>query len=289
MAAAGEVPAPRRKPRLMGVVNVTPDSFSDGGRWLDPGLAREHGLRLVAEGAALLDVGGESTRPGAAPVAVEEELRRVLPVVAALAREARVPISIDTTKAAVAAAALDAGATLVNDVSAGRFDPDLLPLAAARGATVVLMHMQGTPRDMQLAPRYGDVVAEVEAFLRERAGAAAAAGLPRERVWLDPGIGFGKTLEHNLALLRALPRLRALGHALLVGVSRKAFLATIRTRAGAPPEPAAERLGATAAAVAHCALNGADVLRVHDVAAMAQAVDVALALADVHPDLRAAN
>jgi len=262
----------------MGVLNVTPDSFSDGGRFLEPARAVEHGLELLAQGADLLDIGGESTRPGAAALAPEEELRRVVPVLAGLRERTQAPLSIDTTHLEVARAALDAGATIVNDVSAGRSDPRMLELVAQRGAGFVAMHMQGSPRDMQREPRYADVLREVTEFLRERAAAALAAGVPRAGLWLDPGIGFGKTLEHNLALLAGTRALAALGQPLLLGLSRKSFLATIEQRAGLRPSAAHERLGGTLAACLWAARRGASVLRVHDVAPLRQALAVADAL-----------
>lgn len=266
--------SPPGPPRLMGVLNVTPDSFSDGGRFLDPDAAVEQGRRLRAEGATWVDVGGESTRPGAGTVPTEEELARVIPVVDALAAEG-VDVSIDTRKAPVARAALDAGARMVNDVSAGTHDEDLLPLVAERGCPLVLMHAGGEPATMQHDPRYRDVVAEVASSLRERAAAAVAAGVDPARLVLDPGIGFGKRLEHNLSLLRRLPELRSLGAPLLVGVSRKSFIGRL---SGA--ERPQDRVGGTAAAVTACVLGGAEILRVHDVGVMAEAVSVARALRD---------
>jgi dihydropteroate synthase len=255
----------------MGVVNVTPDSFSDGGLYFDAGAAIAHGEELARAGAAILDVGGESTRPGAEEVAVEEELRRVVPVIEGLAgREAE--ISVDTSKAAVAAAALDAGATIVNDVTALRGDPEMAALCAERGATVVLMHMLGTPRTMQREPAYDDVVADVRAFLAERIGAALAAGVIEERVWLDPGIGFGKTAEHNMELLRRLPELAELGRPLVVGTSRKSFIGKV------DGSDAGERLGGTIASSVLAAAAGAELLRVHDVAEVGQAMAVATAV-----------
>jgi dihydropteroate synthase len=256
----------------MGVVNVTPDSFSDGGLYLDPEAAIAHGRELLGEGADILDVGGESTRPGAAEVVVEEELRRVLPVVAGLAGEATV--SVDTMKAAVAAAALAAGAAIVNDVTALRGDPEMATVCAEGGATVILMHMVGTPRTMQDDPRYGDVVVEVRDFLAERLEAAVAAGIAEERIWLDPGIGFGKTAEHNLELLRRLGELGELGRPLVVGTSRKSFIGRVD---GSGPR---DRVGGTVASSLLAAGAGADVLRVHDVAAMRQALTVAAAVAE---------
>ena len=257
--------------KLMGVVNVTPDSFSDGGLYLDPAAAIAHGQELVAAGAGILDVGGESTRPGAAEVAAAEELRRVLPVVEGLAG-GEAEVSIDTSKAAVAAAALDAGATIVNDVTALRGDPDMAALCAERGATVVLMHMRGSPRTMQEDPTYEDVVAEVKDFLAARLAAAGAAGIAAGRVWLDPGIGFGKTAEHNLELLRRLGELRELGRPLVIGTSRKSFIGRLDGSA------AGERLGGTIASSVLAAAEGAEVLRVHDVAEVGQALAVATAI-----------
>jgi dihydropteroate synthase len=257
--------------RLMGVVNVTPDSFSDGGLYLDPDAAVAHGEELVEAGAAILDVGGESTRPGAEEVSEGEELRRVEPVVAGLAG-GEAAISIDTSKAVVAAAALDAGAEIVNDVTALRGDLEMAALCAERGATVVLMHMLGTPRTMQDEPHYGDVVEDVRAFLAERVEAATATGIAEERIWLDPGIGFGKTAEHNLELLRRLGELRALGRPLVVGASRKSFIGKV------DGSGAGERLGGTIASSVLAAAEGADVLRVHDVAAVGQAMAVATAV-----------
>jgi len=257
--------------KLMGVVNVTPDSFSDGGLYLDPEEAIAHGRELVGAGAEILDVGGESTRPGAEPVAAGEELRRVVPVVGGL-RELDCEVSVDTSKAAVAAAALDAGAMIVNDVTALRGDPEMAPLCAERGVTVVLMHMLGEPRTMQEDPRYDDVVAEVKAFLATRLAAATAAGIAEERIWLDPGIGFGKTAAHNMELLRRLGELREFGRPLVIGTSRKSFIGRVDGSA------ADERLGGTIASSVLAAAAGAEVLRVHDVAEMRQALAVAAAI-----------
>jgi dihydropteroate synthase len=256
---------------LMGVVNVTPDSFSDGGLYLEADAAVEHGLELAAQGAAILDVGGESTRPGAEPVAAAEEAQRVVPVVERLAAEGR-RVSIDTTKVDVARAALDAGATIVNDVAAFRFAPELAGLVAERGAGCVLMHMLGEPRTMQLDPRYDDVVSDVRAFLEERLAFAVAEGVPEERVWLDPGIGFGKSLEHNLELLRRLDEIVAIGRPVGIGTSRKSFLGKL---AGGKPE--GERLPGTIATNVIALERGASVFRVHDVAPVADALAVAAA------------
>jgi dihydropteroate synthase len=261
--------------RVMGVVNVTPDSFSDGGRFLQEDAAVAHGESLAADGADILDVGGESTRPGAARVPVEEELRRVVPVIRRLA-SAGALVSVDTSRHEVARAALEAGAVLVNDVSGFRWDPLLAPVVAEANAACCLMHVQGTPDTMQRSPRYGDVVEEVMAGLAGSLALAEAAGIPRGRVLLDPGIGFGKTAGHNLALLRRAGELRSLGCGLLVGTSRKAFLGTL-----CGDKPAGERLWATVGSVAALAARGgADVVRVHDVAEVRDALAVADAIRD---------
>ena len=257
--------------RLMGVVNVTPDSFSDGGRYLDAGAAVAHGRALLAEGADTLDVGGESTRPSAGPVTEGEELRRVVPVVGGLA-EAGARVSVDTSKLAVARAALDAGAVYVNDVTAFRADPGLAGLVAERAAGCCLMHMLGEPRTMQDHPRYDDVVSDVKAFLEARMAFAVAEGVPETAIELDPGIGFGKTVEHNLELLRRLDERVALGRPVVVGVSRKQFLGRITGR-----EVPAERVFATLAANVLALERGAAVFRVHDVAASRDALLVATA------------
>jgi dihydropteroate synthase len=256
--------------RIMGVVNVTPDSFSDGGRFLDRDAAVEHGTRLAAEGAAILDVGGESTRPGAEPVPAAEELRRVIGVIEGL-RATGAQLSVDTSKVAVARAALDAGASLVNDVTAFRGEPELAALVAARGAECCLMHMLGTPRTMQDDPHYDDVVSEVKAFLEERLAFAVAEGVAEDRVMLDPGIGFGKTLRHNLELLRRLDELVALGRPVVIGASRKSFLGRITGR------DTGERAVATAAVNVLALERGASVFRVHDVAETRDALAVAAA------------
>ena len=273
----------RGAPRIMGVINVTPDSFSDGGRFLDPLRALDRGMEMQDQGAAILDVGGESTRPGSEPVEARVELARVLPVVQLLAARAKVEISIDTTKSEVARAAIDAGATIVNDVSAGRSDAEMLPLAADRESTIVLMHLCGTPRDMQQRPTYEDVLVEVRDFLKERAEAALRAGIAPNRIWIDPGIGFGKTLDHNLELLARLDELGVLGYPVCLGVSRKSFIASVDETAGTASGPPESRVGGTAAAVALGVLGGASILRVHDVAIMAQAARVARAIADRMP------
>ena len=257
----------------MGVVNVTPDSFSDGGLYLDPEAAIRHGVELVRVGAAILDIGGESTRPGAEVVPADEELRRVVPVIEGLAG-LDAEISVDTSKAAIAAAALDAGAGIVNDVTALRGDAEMADLCAEREATVILMHMAGSPRTMQRDPRYDDVVAEVRDFLAARMEAALAAGIAAERIWLDPGIGFGKTAAHNLELLRRLAELADLGRPLVVGTSRKSFIGRLD---GSAP---GDRLGGSVASSVIAAANGATVLRVHDVAEVRKALTVTTAVLD---------
>jgi dihydropteroate synthase len=258
--------------RIMGVLNVTPDSFSDGGRYLKAAAAIEHGLELAAQGAAIVDVGGESTRPGAGGVELREELRRVIPVIEGL-RDAglRATISIDTSKLEVAGAALDAGATFVNDVTAFRAAPEMAALVAERGAECSLMHMQGQPRTMQDEPRYDDVLGEVREFLRERVAFAMEAGIARERIAVDPGFGFGKTVAHNLELLDRLDELVPLGAPILIGTSRKSFLGALTGRR------AHDRLAATIATNVIGLLRGASVFRVHDVAAVRDALAVAAA------------
>jgi dihydropteroate synthase len=254
---------------VVGVLNATPDSFSDGGAHLDPGRAASAAAEMVAAGAGMLDLGAESTRPGATPVPQQEELRRLLPVLRAVRAAVRVPLSVDTTKAAVAEAAIAEGADVVNDVSAGRADPAMFSSCARASVPIVLMHMQGTPATMQAEPRYGDVVGEVASFLSERAEAARAAGIAAEQIVLDPGIGFGKTVDHNCRLLRRLDALVALGYPVLVGVSRKGFIG--RLLQGRDVE---QRLFGTAAAVALAVAGGAKLVRVHDVAAVHDVVVV---------------
>ena len=261
----------------MGVVNVTPDSFSDGGRFLDPNAAVAHAQRLIAEGADILDVGGESSRPGAVERVPEaEEIGRVVPVIERIRAASPIPISIDTVKPAVARAAVAAGATIWNDISGLRGAPDSLATAAELGCEVVIMHMQGEPGTMQAAPRYDEVVDEVTAFLVGRAEAAMAAGVARARIWLDPGLGFGKTPAHNIALIRALPSLTALGFPVLVGLSRKSSIPLIaRDRSG--PDG---RLGGSIAAALAFARAGVAAIRVHDVAATKQALAIAAAIGE---------
>jgi dihydropteroate synthase len=257
--------------KIMGIVNVTPDSFSDGGLFLEPERAIRHARELLAGGADLLDIGGESTRPGARAVTAEEELARVAPVIAGM-RGNGAPISIDTSKLAVAEAALEAGAEIVNDVTALRAEPELAGLCAQRDCGLVLMHMRGTPRTMQENPTYDDVVDDVKAFLAERIEFATAAGVAEERIWIDPGIGFGKTVDHNLVLLRRLREVRGLGRPIVIGTSRKSFLGKLTGR------EVDERLGGTIASNVLALRAGADVFRVHDVAEVDQALRVAEAI-----------
>jgi dihydropteroate synthase len=265
-----------RRTALMGIVNVTPDSFSDGGRYLDTAAAVEQCLRLADEGADIVDVGGESTRPRAPEVPADEEADRVAPVIEAVAARLDVPISVDTSKPHVARAALEAGAAMINDVTAGA-ERGMLELAAERGVPIVLMHMKGTPRTMQDDPRYDDVVADVAEFLDARRAAAVAAGVRAERVIVDPGLGFGKTVEHNVEILARLAELGSLGCPLLVGPSRKSFIGRVLGL------DVGERLLGTAAAVVACVLGGAHVVRVHDVAEMRQVCDIADAVRRADP------
>ncbi len=257
---------PERLPRLMGIINVTPDSFSDGGLFATVDAAVEHGLRLAAEGADLLDVGGESTRPGALPVPPAEEAARVLPVLRRLASQTKVPISVDTRNAAVARAALEAGAAVVNDVSAGTHDPHMLDVWRQSACGIVLMHMRGTPQTMQVDPRYDDVVREVASSLAARVAACAAAGIDPGRIVVDPGIGFGKTAAHNVELLRNIAALHKLGRPVLVGHSRKRFLFELLGR------QTDERLAGTIGVSVALAMQRVDWLRVHDVAAVRDAL-----------------
>ncbi|MEC4889970.1 MAG: dihydropteroate synthase [Nitrospira sp.] len=260
------------RPLIMGIVNVTPDSFSDGGQFLDPEKALAHAMDLAEQGADIVDLGAESTRPGASPVDVEVELKRIVPLVASLAKRVAIPISVDTMKARVAQAAIDAGASIVNDVSGLRFDPEMASIVARTEAGLVLMHMQGMPEGMQQAPQYEDVATEVCAFFKERLIAAEQAGISKSQIVLDPGIGFGKLQEHNVELLNRLSVFSALNLPILVGLSRKAFLGKILDR------PVQERMWGTAAAVALAVDRGAAILRVHDVAEMLDVVKVAAAL-----------
>jgi dihydropteroate synthase len=259
----------------MGILNVTPDSFSDGGAHAGAAAAVEHGLRMAEDGADFIDVGGESTRPGALPVPEDEELRRVIPVIEALASAVRVPLSVDTRNAAVASRALDSGAVIVNDVSGLRHDPRMAGAIGSRGASAVVMHMRGTPSTMQDDPRYDDLAGEIMEFFRERLRAAAGAGI--RQVILDPGIGFGKTVEHNLEILGRLREFSALGYPVMVGPSRKSFIGSILGL------PVGERLEGTIGAAVAAAMNGANILRVHDVRAVARAVRVAEAALPYDP------
>ena len=263
---------------IMGILNVTPDSFSDGGLYFDRERAIAHGLELVEEGADIIDVGGESTRPGAAPVPTKEELCRVIPVIEFLRKETDVVISIDTYKANVAAAALAAGAGMVNDISALRFDGEMIDVLIRYDVPIVLMHMQGRPQTMQESPQYNDVVLDIIEFLRERIAAAAAAGISKKRLIIDPGIGFGKLLKHNLEILRRLDEFKDLGRPILIGPSRKSFIGQLT---GAPLK---ERLPGTIASIVLGIIKGAEIVRVHDVREAQQAIQVADAI--IRGDLR---
>ena len=257
---------------IMGVINVTPDSFSDGGLYFEEERAVERGMELEAEGADIIDVGGESTKPGSEPIAAEQELKRIIPVISALRKRTSSLISVDTTKSEVAQAALDEGADIINDISSFRFDSKMLPLAAQKQVPVVLMHMKGIPKTMQDNPRYEDVVLEVKAFFKEKIQAAQEHGINKEKIIIDPGIGFGKGLKDNLVLINRLQTFEELGCPLLVGVSRKSFIGKILN------SPAAERLEGTIASALLSIINGAHILRVHDVAAVKRAVLVAEAI-----------
>ena len=257
---------------VMGVLNVTPDSFSNGGQFFDKDKAIEHGLQMAADGAAVIDIGGESTRPGAEPVSVDEQLKRVIPVIRVLTKKVNVPISIDTYNIDVAKAALEAGAAMINDITA-LSDENMAKLAAKQQVPVVLMHMQGTPATMQAEPIYEDVVSEVLQFLLERAKKARHLGIPKERIFIDPGIGFGKTLEHNILLLKNLDKFVSTEYRVLVGTSRKSFIGGLTGK-----EKPAERIFGTAATVALCAAAGVSIVRVHDVAEMLDIVKVVNAL-----------
>jgi dihydropteroate synthase len=266
-----------RHPLVMGILNITPDSFSDGGKFLSVEAAVDQAQAMVDSGADMIDIGGESTRPGSSPVEEKVQIERVIPVIRAIRERLAIPLSIDTTRAIVAEAALNAGANLVNDISAGLDDPALLPLVATRGVSVILMHMQGTPATMQQNPVYQDVVAEVREFLFSRLSYATTIGIDPADVLLDPGIGFGKTVEHNLQLLNRMSELQDLGRPLVVGTSRKRFIGTVTGEAQ-------ERVFGTAATVAWAAANGAAVVRVHDVAAMAKVVAMIRAIRNVSVD-----
>ena len=263
-----------RRPLVMGIVNVTPDSFSDGGRHVGIDAAVEHALKLVADGADILDVGGESTRPFSEPVAEAEELRRVAEVVRRLAAESGVPVSIDTSKAAVAERAIDLGAEIINDVTGLEGDPRMLAVARTTGAGVCVMHMQGTPRTMQLEPRYGDVVGEIHAYLQARRDTLLAAGIPLEKICLDPGIGFGKTHEHTLELMRHAGRFLDLGTPILVGHSRKGFLAKAVEQSLGRSATEVDRDAATAGSACSLAAQGVQIIRVHAVGLVRTALDL---------------
>jgi len=259
---------------VMGILNVTPDSFSDGGEFFDPDKAIEHGLQMAADGAGIIDVGGESTRPGSAPVSAEQQIKRVVPVIKALCEKTAVPVSIDTYKYDVAKAALDAGAAIINDITA-LSDERAGELAAERQVPVILMHMQGTPATMQVEPKYDDVVGVVLEFLLDRAKRAEKLGMSKEMIFIDPGIGFGKTTEHNLLLLRNIDKFVTTGYRILVGTSRKRFIGQITGK-----EKPSERIFGTAATVALCASAGVSIVRVHDVAEMVDVVKVANTIND---------
>ena len=263
----------------MGILNVTPDSFSDGGLYATPEAAVERGLALAAEGADVIDVGGESTRPDSVPVPVDEELRRTIPVIEALAARVRIPLSIDTSKAEVARQALRAGASLVNDVTALREDPEMARVVASHGARVILMHMQGTPQTMQRRPRYGHVVRDVTAFLRQAAEQARRAGIARSRILVDPGLGFGKTIAHNLALLRHVDQVVALGYPVVIGPSRKSFIGRVLAA------EVSDRLVGTLACVGYAIRGGVRMVRVHDVKPARQFLDMWQAIEDETPRL----
>lgn len=261
---------------IMGILNVTPDSFSDGGAYLNPDVAVEHGLEMVQQGAAIIDVGAESSRPGAKSVPAQEQIRRAIPVIQKLRRQLKIPISIDTRDPLVAQAALDAGASMINDITALQ-DHQMSCLASQRQIPVVLMHMKGTPETMQNHPFYDDVVAEVQEFLTERAKYAESIGIPPERIFIDPGIGFGKTTRHNLELLKHLELFTSLGYRTLVGVSRKRFIGEITGK-----DSPAQRLYGTAAAVAISVFKGAAIVRVHDVGQIADVIKVVQAIQNVN-------
>ncbi|MFC1692987.1 dihydropteroate synthase [Candidatus Latescibacterota bacterium] len=257
---------------IMGVLNVTPDSFYDGGKYFDRKRAVEHVLEMVEEGADIIDIGGESSRPGAEPVLEEDELKRVIPVIEAVASRISVPISIDTYRANVAKQAIEAGAGIINDISALRFDPQMIDVVRNNDVSIIFMHMLGNPQSMQVDPRYVNVVEDILGFLKERVAFAVAKGIPQARIIVDPGIGFGKTLEHNLEIIRNCDRFHETGCPVLIGVSHKSMIGKIT---GSPVE---ERLWGTAAITAYCVINGIEIHRVHDVKAMRQVCDVAAAI-----------
>lgn len=253
----------------MGVLNVTPDSFSDGGMFFDASKAVDHGLKLIDEGADILDIGGESTRPGSDPVSIEEERSRVIPVITSLRKRTDALISIDTTKYDISREALDAGADIVNDISASRFDPRTLALTAGKNVPIVLMHMKGRPKTMQIKPSYNDLLSEVKSFFEERISTALALGVTRDQIIIDPGIGFGKQLEHNITLIKNLHYFEDLGRPLLIGISRKSFIGQVLN------QPPSDRIEGTLASAVLSVWNGAHILRVHDVASVSRAVKMA--------------
>ncbi len=257
-----------KKTLVMGVLNVTPDSFSDGGKFLKPGDAVAQAVQMAEDGADIIDIGGESTKPGAVAVPAAEELRRVIPVIRKIVKKINLPVSIDTYKSEVAEAALSEGASIVNDISGFRFDRKIAKIAARYKAGAVLMHILGTPRDMQSKPAYRNIIKEISVYLKESAGISLRAGVKKESILLDPGIGFGKTIEHNLLLIKKLGEIKRLGYPVLMGPSRKSFIGKILNL------PAGERLEGTLAAVCACVLNGASVVRVHDVKETARAVRI---------------
>jgi len=262
-----------QKTYVMGILNVTSDSFSDGGLFLDESSAIERAIRMEDEGADIIDIGGESTRPGSEPVSLEEELKRTIPVIEAISGKLRIPVSIDTYKSEVARRAIEAGASMVNDISGLRFDPEMAPVLSQYDVALVLMHIKGTPRNMQKNPVYTDLFSEITDYLKEGINIATEGGIARERIVIDPGIGFGKTPEHNLQIINNLDRLSPLCRPVLVGASRKSFIGRILNNA-----PASERLEGTAAAVAISVMKGADIVRVHDVREMTRVVRVADAI-----------
>ncbi len=270
-------------PKIMGIVNVTPDSFSDGGQYIDRDAAVAHGLQLIEQGADILDIGGESTRPGAAGISLDEELSRVLPVIESLARQTVVPISVDTTKAEVARRAVSSGAKIINDISGLRFDPDMIPVCRDTNAGIVCMHILGTPQTMQDDPHYEDVVAEISLYFEDRLAALDQAGIAKERVVLDPGVGFGKTAQHNLEILSQVERFRRLGRPVLIGHSRKRFLKAILGR------PIEERLCGTIGVSIALAMQHTDILRIHDVCAVRDALTAWNAIRQAISDGRRSN
>ena len=260
-------------PIVMGILNVTPDSFSDGGLFLDPQIAVNHALKMIYDGAALIDIGGESTRPGAKSVDFDEQIKRVIPVITGICQQSTTPVSIDTNHHQVARAALDAGASIINDISALRFDPKMTDLVVSAQVPVIIMHMLGTPRDMQVNPTYQDVVAEVKNFLAERVDFAVQAGVNRSQIVVDPGIGFGKTIQHNLLLLKHLDEFHQLQVPLLIGPSRKSFIGKVLEL-----DDPADRLFGTLGVAAHCVALGAQIIRVHDVKQICQVVQIIAAI-----------